>query len=149
MVGPDGTTFERRDGQPPPDKPGKPGKPGGADNPTGTTSGGAAQQPEGTGKPAPPPEEVNKLFRPEKPGERKPGERGGSGSVSGEQSPGGRTGQGHQGLEGDGDGDPVEKAAARRLKRVIERIEKRRDAAAPGGGDQKGPVTDPNRRRDW
>jgi hypothetical protein len=130
MVGPDGVTYERRD------KPSQAGSNDGRDNPAD-----APKQPEPGGKGGagdqPPPGTVDKLFQP---GSPRPNSRNDAGGMTSPQ-------HSAQGDDTDGSGDPVERAAAHRLRQAIQRIEDARQArpAPPRPGEP--PAS--NRRRDW
>jgi hypothetical protein len=169
MVGPDGTVYQRRDtppqGQAPDGK--TPPRPGTAELPDTTTGAenglpGASQgraSPDGKGgqvqaqqkaAPAdtPRPEQVNKLFGPDRsrPPERATPEGTARGRSAGPRG-GGPSGQTQHGDETDGTGDPVEAAAARRLRQAIQRIQTGRDGRLPSAGH--GEVSGTDRRRDW
>jgi hypothetical protein len=157
MVGPDGVMFERKDGPKQESKGGKGGggdgsademkdpQPGGKDGaPHGAP--GEGDKPRVT-KDQPPPPDIDKLF---KPGSPQPNDRNDAGK-GGTTAGSGRGGSGQFGKEADetdGSGDPRERAAVRRLRQAVQRIEKSRDARpAPQPG--KGEAPDPDRRRDW
>lgn len=166
MVGPDGIEYKRNDPQGDEQRQGKPGGtlPGKADSGStdkpSTAGGGTANgtpsdaskpdpaQPPGTqDQKSPPREDANKLFRPEQgTPQRNSNSTGGTRPGQG-SGPGG--GAGKPSDETDPNGDLTEQAAARRLRQVIERIEKRRDGrpqpAVPGNGNT--PSSD--KKRDW
>jgi hypothetical protein len=155
VVGPDGVTYERQN------KPSRGGAAGGGDDPSDTQkqpepggkggsphgAPGDAQQPRDP-KDQPPAATVDKLFRPGTPRPNDRNDPGGGGMTSGQ----GRVGSGQFGAqtdETDGSGDPVERAAARRLRQAIQRIQGARQArpAPAGAGQGEPPASD--RRRDW
>jgi hypothetical protein len=158
MVGPDGVTFERQDqpspggkagaGRGPHDAADTPPQPGGKDgSPNGAAADGGKPH-DTTGQP--PAADVDKLF---KPGASQPGERKDPGS-GGSTSSGGRVGAGRAGLGpdsdmADGTGDPVERAAVRRLRQAVQRIQKARDSRQPPAGPKTEDVPNSDRRRDW
>jgi hypothetical protein len=61
----------------------------------------------------------------------------------------GQSGSGFDSDVTDGNGDPVERAAARRLRQAVQRIQKARDSRQPPPGAGKGEVPGSDRRRDW
>ncbi len=137
-VGPDGVTYERQS------------KPGGQGGGHGEAS-GEARQPRGPGdQPRRPPAhmKIDELFRP---GEPRPG--GGNDPGSGGTGLGqGRTGSARSGGESDetdGSGDPAERAAARRLRQAIQRIQNAREGRQPPAGAAPGQAPGSDRRRDW
>lgn len=171
MVSPDGTTFERKDSTAQGSTPGAgagqakgeakssptdpteapPGENGsGKAGKNGAAPGGGSVGEEGAGAPTAPPSEVRKLFRPEKTG---PDEKKATDAPPGGKGDG-AAGRGSGGGQAAGDdpqaeGDPLERAAARRLQQVIQRIQTGRSSRPPAAGPSKAAPADPDRRRDW
>jgi hypothetical protein len=156
-VGPDGVGYERQD-QPAkdaqagegngPSDPAKPPQPGGKDGSPRGAPGEGGRKPDATD--SPPAADVDKLF---KPGTANPAERKGGGS-GGTTAGSGRLGSGQAGQATDsditdGNGDPVERAAARRLRQAVQRIQKGRESRQPAPAAGKGDVPNSDRRRDW
>ncbi len=158
MVGPDGVTYERQNN---PNKPSHGGQSGSGDESSDVTKNPQASGKNGTlpgapGEVAPPrdakdqpsPAQVDKLFRPGTPRPNDRNDPGQGGTTSGS----GRSGSGQANAnadETDGSGDPQERAAARRLRQAIQRIEKSRMSRPAPQAPGKSEVPDSDRRRDW
>jgi hypothetical protein len=157
MVGPDGVTYEKQDqpspggktgaGRGPQDAADRPPQPGGKDGSPQGAPGDGGNSRDATGQP--PSAEVDKLFQPgaSRPEERKDQTSGGTSSGQGRMGSG-RFGLGPDSDMTDGNGDPVERAAARRLRQAVQRIQKARDGRTPPPGSP-GEAPSSDRRRDW
>ncbi len=141
MVGPDGVIYERKEGQKKPDKPSKGGKDGGGDE-----AAEAMKEPKPDGKGGTP--------------HGAPGDDGKPGVAKERNATGPKglsAGPGHGGSgdvdadaeQSDGSGDPRERAAARRLRQAVQRIEKSREARPTPQGPAKGDEPNTDRKRDW
>lgn len=160
-VGPDGVSYKPQDkpsqggeageGDGPADAAKQPPRPGGKNGSPLGAPGDADKPRDGKDHPPPPPSaEVDKLFKPGTPPPIDRNDRGSGGGGTGQ----GRAGSGRYGIapdtdETDGTGDPVERAATRRLRQAIQRIQGARDSRQPPPGSGKGEVPGPDRRRDW
>jgi hypothetical protein len=136
MTGPDGTEF--KPSTPSEAKEEKPSKP---------NDGSAGQSPGGSqGEQSSPPTDANKLFGPES-NSKKPNRS--EGKQAGQNPSPGPKGSGSASDETDPGGDPTAQAASRRLRQIVERIEKHRDSrpqpAVPGNNNPSGS----DKRRDW
>jgi hypothetical protein len=155
-IGPDGITFEKQDKSSTGGTGSGPGD--GAEKTKEPHPGGKDSAPNGApgegGKPRdtenrPPQNQVDKLF---KPGTPRPSDRDTPGTGGSLPGPG-RNGFSKSGRdeadETDGQGDPVEQAAARRLRQAIQRIQNSREGRQPAPGAGKGEPPPSGRRRDW
>jgi hypothetical protein len=103
------------------------------------------------GRDQPPPADVDKLFRPGNPTPTERNGRGNGGASSGEaRRAAGQAGAAPDTDETDGTGDPLERAAARRLRQAVQRIQGARQGRQPppAAGNRDAPP-DADRRRDW
>jgi hypothetical protein len=135
MTGPDGTEF-------------KPSTPSSAteEKPSKPNDGASGTAPNGSqGEKSSPPTDAKKLFGPESNKKPNPAE----GKQPGQNPSPGAKGSGSGSDETDPGGDPTAQAASRRLRQIVERIEKHRDSrpqpAVPSNGNPPGS----DKRRDW
>jgi hypothetical protein len=158
-VGPDGVAVGRQDkpakggqageGDGPADDVKKPARPGGKNGaPLGAA--GEAGKPHDAKDQPPPAAEVDKLFKPGTPRPNEPKDGPSGGMMAGPSRAGsGRFGIAPDADVTDGSGDPVERAATRRLLQAIQRIQGARENRQPLPGAAKGEAPAPDRRRDW
>jgi hypothetical protein len=155
-VGPDGVTYERQD------KP-QPGGAGGGEGDASpevkqAQSGGKSGKTPGMLGEAPAPidprdqpqkDELDKLFGPGAVPRPKEGKGSGSGGNDYGRA---RLGSGaaiKDAEETDGSGDPAERAAARKLRQAIQRIQNARDGRGSAPPAKSGEAPGSDRRRDW
>jgi tetratricopeptide (TPR) repeat protein len=155
-VGPDGVAYERQDK---PEQGGTSGG-GGKDSEEAKRAQGGGKEGKQQAAPGetrkqtepgnqPEKDELDKLFGPGSP--PRPRDGGGKGTGGADYGQG-RLGTGKVGPDADeidGSGDPQERAAARRLRQAIQRIQNSRDARPPTPGAKPGEAPGSDRRRDW
>jgi hypothetical protein len=156
VVGPGGVSYEKQD------NPSRDGKTGGGDEGTtdevkqpqpggkdGSALGapGESRQPHDAKDPSSPDKGRN-LLPPSPPGQKERDDPGTGGGTFGSA----RLGSGKYGPdaeETDGSGDPVERAAVRRLRQAIQRIQNARESRPAPTAPAPGENPASNRRRDW
>jgi hypothetical protein len=159
MVGPDGVSYQKQDqpspggaageGNGPAGESPQPPRPGGKNGAPRGAPGDGGQPPDAKDQ-QPPSADVDKLFKPgpARPDERKDRGSGGTGSGQGRQGSG-IAGLGPESDDTDGSGDPAERAAVRRLRQAVQRIQNARDGRQPPPAAGKGETPGSDRRRDW